>query len=144
MTLWLKLFSCQILASQAKFYSRKAQTISKALFNDNFKHPLKYMSTMKNFPNFVLHFFFHGYLCIGFHSCLSFPTLSALCVQIPDSGIRKMILHMIQLEPEARLSAESYLQNYAAVVFPSYFLPFLHNFYCCWNPLHSDMRVRMF
>lgn len=52
-----------------------------------------------------------------------------------------MILHMIQLEPEARLSAESYLQNYANVVFPAYFSPFLHNFYCCWNPLHSDMRV---
>ncbi|KAG8636183.1 hypothetical protein MANES_16G108000v8 [Manihot esculenta] len=63
--------------------------------------------------------------------------------KIPDSGIRKMILHMIQLEPEARLSAESYLQNYANVVFPAYFSPFLHNFYCCWNPLHSDMRVAM-
>ncbi|CAL1414274.1 unnamed protein product [Linum trigynum] len=63
--------------------------------------------------------------------------------KIPDAGIRKMILHMIQLEPEARLSAESYLQNYAAVVFPSYFSPFLHNLYCCWNPLHSDMRVAM-
>ncbi|KDP33785.1 hypothetical protein JCGZ_07356 [Jatropha curcas] len=63
--------------------------------------------------------------------------------KIPDTGIRKMILHMIQLEPEARLSAESYLQSYAAVVFPTYFSPFLHNFYCCWNPLHSDMRVAM-
>ncbi|XP_065848432.1 serine/threonine-protein kinase VPS15 [Euphorbia lathyris] len=63
--------------------------------------------------------------------------------KIPDCGIRKMILHMIQLEPEARFSAESYLQNYAAVVFPAYFSPFLHNFYCCWNPLHSDMRVAM-
>ncbi|EEF48162.1 ATP binding protein, putative [Ricinus communis] len=63
--------------------------------------------------------------------------------KIPDSGIRKMILHMIQLEPEARLSAEGYLLNYASVVFPTYFSPFLHNFYCCWNPLHSDMRVAM-
>ncbi|XVF34935.1 hypothetical protein REPUB_Repub18cG0101100 [Reevesia pubescens] len=63
--------------------------------------------------------------------------------KIPDIGIRKMILHMIQLEPESRLSAESYLQNHAAVVFPSYFSPFLHNFYCCWNPLHSDMRIAM-
>ncbi|XP_022754954.1 phosphoinositide 3-kinase regulatory subunit 4 isoform X2 [Durio zibethinus] len=63
--------------------------------------------------------------------------------KIPDIGIRKMILHMIQLEPESRFSAESYLQNYAAVVFPSYFSPFLHNFYCCWNPLHSDMRIAM-
>ncbi|XP_021277127.1 phosphoinositide 3-kinase regulatory subunit 4 isoform X2 [Herrania umbratica] len=63
--------------------------------------------------------------------------------KIPDIGIRKMILHMIQLEPESRLCAESYLQNYAAVVFPSYFSPFLHNFYCCWNPIHSDMRIAM-
>lgn len=62
-------------------------------------------------------------------------------VQIPDSGIRKMILHMIQLEPELRLSAENYLQDYANVVFPNYFSPFLHDFYCCWNPLHSDTRV---
>lgn len=54
-----------------------------------------------------------------------------------------MILHMIQLEPEARLSAESYLQTYVGVVFPNY-SPFLHNLYCCWNPLPSDMRVIVF
>lgn len=63
-------------------------------------------------------------------------------MQIPDSGIRKMILHMIQLEPELRLSADSYLQEYTTIVFPSYFSPFLHNFHCFWNPLHSDMRVK--
>ncbi|GMI92723.1 vacuolar protein sorting 15, Arabidopsis thaliana vacuolar protein sorting 15 [Hibiscus trionum] len=63
--------------------------------------------------------------------------------KIPDIGVRKMILHMIQLEPESRLSAESYLQNYVAVAFPGYFSPFLHGFYCCWNPLHSDMRIAM-
>ncbi|TYH69060.1 hypothetical protein ES332_D05G030400v1 [Gossypium tomentosum] len=63
--------------------------------------------------------------------------------KIPDIGVRKMILHMIQLEPESRLSAESYLQNYVAAVFPSYFSPFLHGFYRCWNPLHSDMRIAM-
>ncbi|XP_044463913.1 serine/threonine-protein kinase VPS15-like isoform X2 [Mangifera indica] len=63
--------------------------------------------------------------------------------KIPDSGIRKMILHMIQLEPELRFSAEIYLQKYAAVVFPTYFSPFLHNFYCCWNARHSDTRVEM-
>ncbi|CAE6169941.1 unnamed protein product [Arabidopsis arenosa] len=61
--------------------------------------------------------------------------------KIPDPGIRKMILHMIQLEPEARLSAEDYLQNYVGIVFPNYFSPFLHTLYCCWNPLPSDMRV---
>ncbi|KAJ7973771.1 Kinase family protein [Quillaja saponaria] len=61
--------------------------------------------------------------------------------KIPDPGIRRLILHMIKLEPESRLSAESYLQEYATVVFPNYFSPFLHDFYRCWNPLHSDMRV---
>nr|GLL20620.1 phosphoinositide 3-kinase regulatory subunit 4-like [Ipomoea trifida] len=64
-----------------------------------------------------------------------------LLEKIPDSGIRKMILHMIQLDPESRCSAESYLQSYAGVVFPSYFSPFLHNFYCLLNPLNSDARV---
>lgn len=63
-------------------------------------------------------------------------------MQIPDSGIRKMILHMIQLDSESRCSAESYLQNYAGVVFPSYFSPFLHKFYSLLNPLSSDARVR--
>ncbi|CAA3026652.1 probable serine threonine- kinase vps15 isoform X1 [Olea europaea subsp. europaea] len=61
--------------------------------------------------------------------------------KIPDSGIRKMILHMIQLDPETRCSAESYLQTFAGVVFPSYFSPFLHNFYSVLNPLNSDARV---
>ncbi|KAK6941446.1 WD40 repeat [Dillenia turbinata] len=61
--------------------------------------------------------------------------------KIPDSGIRKMILHMIQLDPESRFPAETYLQNYASVVFPYYFSPFLHNFYSYLNPLDSDTRV---
>ena len=55
-----------------------------------------------------------------------------------------MILHMIQLDPESRFSAESYLQNYASILFPGYFSPFLHNFYSCLNPLDSDTRVRIF
>ncbi|XP_031387749.1 serine/threonine-protein kinase VPS15 [Punica granatum] len=63
--------------------------------------------------------------------------------KIPDCGIRRMILHMIQLEPESRLSAENYLHTYAGVVFPTYFSPFLHNFYCCCNPLPPDARVAM-
>ncbi|KAK7314389.1 hypothetical protein VNO77_32911 [Canavalia gladiata] len=61
--------------------------------------------------------------------------------KIPDLGTRKMILHMIQLEPESRFSAERYLTEYATVVFPTYFSPFLHDFYRCCTPLHSDMRV---
>ncbi|KAK1364896.1 hypothetical protein POM88_040457 [Heracleum sosnowskyi] len=61
--------------------------------------------------------------------------------KIPDSGLRKMILHMIQLDPESRCSAESYLQSYAGVVFPCYFSPFLHKFYSVLNPYNSDSRV---
>ncbi|KAL6558960.1 hypothetical protein OROMI_019310 [Orobanche minor] len=54
--------------------------------------------------------------------------------KIPDSGIHKMILHMIQLDPESRCSAESYLQNNVGFVFPCYFSPFLHKFYSLLNP----------
>ncbi|KAJ6797896.1 phosphoinositide 3-kinase regulatory subunit 4 isoform X1 [Iris pallida] len=61
--------------------------------------------------------------------------------KIQDVGIRKMILHMIQLDPESRLSCESYLQSYATVVFPTYFSPFLHKFFSCLIPLNSDTRV---
>ncbi|KAL6502690.1 hypothetical protein OROHE_024343 [Orobanche hederae] len=61
--------------------------------------------------------------------------------KIPDSGIRKMILHMIQLDPESRCSAESYLQNNAGFVFPCYFSPFLHKFYSLLNPLSCNARV---
>ncbi|XP_010688347.1 serine/threonine-protein kinase VPS15 [Beta vulgaris subsp. vulgaris] len=63
--------------------------------------------------------------------------------KIPDPGVRKMILHMIQLNPDERLSAEGYLQSYAGIVFPNYFSPFLHKFYSCLNALDSDTRVLM-
>ncbi|KAL6496845.1 hypothetical protein OROGR_028774 [Orobanche gracilis] len=52
-----------------------------------------------------------------------------------------MILHMIQLDPESRCSAESYLQNNAGFVFPCYFSPFLHKFYSLLNPLSCNARV---
>ncbi|KAD4180234.1 hypothetical protein E3N88_28825 [Mikania micrantha] len=63
--------------------------------------------------------------------------------KIPDSGIRKMVLHMLQLDPDSRCSAESYLQTYAGVVFPCYFSPFLHNLYSNLNPINPDSRVAM-
>lgn len=53
-----------------------------------------------------------------------------------------MILHMVQLDPDSRCSAESYLQTYAGVVLPSYFSPFLHNLYSNLNPINPDSRVR--
>ncbi|XP_057538324.1 serine/threonine-protein kinase VPS15 isoform X1 [Amaranthus tricolor] len=63
--------------------------------------------------------------------------------KIPDPGVRKMILHMIQLNPDERLSAEGYLQSYAGIAFPNYFSPFLHNLYSCLSSLDSDARVVM-
>ncbi|OEL38474.1 putative serine/threonine-protein kinase vps15 [Dichanthelium oligosanthes] len=64
-----------------------------------------------------------------------------LCLQIQDTGIRDMILHMIQLDPKKRLPCRSYLQKYESVVFPFYFSNFLHNFFSDIVPLDSDARV---
>lgn len=61
--------------------------------------------------------------------------------KISDDGIRNMVRHMIQLDPEARLSCASYLQKYASIVFPCYFSPFFHNFFSCLVPLDTDARV---
>ena len=52
-----------------------------------------------------------------------------------------MILHMIQLNPDERFSAEAYLLKYAGMAFPNYFSPFLHNFYSCLGSLDPDARV---
>uniref|UniRef100_J3LI06 non-specific serine/threonine protein kinase n=1 Tax=Oryza brachyantha TaxID=4533 RepID=J3LI06_ORYBR len=61
--------------------------------------------------------------------------------KIQDTGIRDMVLHMIQLDPKERLSCKSYLQKYESVVFPVYFSKFLHKFFSDIVPLHSDARV---
>lgn len=66
-----------------------------------------------------------------------------LCLQIQDTGIRDMVLHMIQLDPKERLSCKNYLQKYESVVFPVYFSKFLHKFFSDIVPLHSDARVRI-
>lgn len=63
--------------------------------------------------------------------------------KISDDGIHNMVCHMIQLDPEARLSCESYLQSYATIIFPSYFSPFFHNFFSCLVPLDTDARVAL-
>lgn len=63
--------------------------------------------------------------------------------KISDDGIRSMVRHMIQLDPEARLSCESYLQNYGTIIFPSYFAPLFHSFFSCLVPLDTDSRVAM-
>ncbi|KAH3187848.1 hypothetical protein KXV92_005162 [Aspergillus fumigatus] len=48
--------------------------------------------------------------------------------KIEDPEIREMILHMIQLEPESRYSAEEYLNFWKNKAFPEYFYSFLHQY----------------
>lgn len=49
-------------------------------------------------------------------------------VRIEDPEIRELILHMIQLEPESRYSAEEYLNFWKNKAFPEYFYSFLHQY----------------
>ncbi|KAL4797957.1 hypothetical protein BDV19DRAFT_357658 [Aspergillus venezuelensis] len=48
--------------------------------------------------------------------------------KIEDSEIRALILHMIQLDPESRYSAEEYLNFWKIKAFPEYFYSFLHQY----------------
>ncbi|KAJ5184099.1 hypothetical protein N7492_001715 [Penicillium capsulatum] len=48
--------------------------------------------------------------------------------KIEDPEIRELILHMIQLEPESRYSAEEYLNFWKKKAFPEYFYSFLHQY----------------
>lgn len=48
--------------------------------------------------------------------------------KIEDSDIRELILHMIQLDPESRYSAEEYLNFWKNKAFPDYFYSFLHQY----------------
>ncbi|KAJ5102384.1 hypothetical protein NUU61_004606 [Penicillium alfredii] len=48
--------------------------------------------------------------------------------KIEDPEIRSLILHMIQLEPESRYSADEYLSFWKNKAFPEYFYSFLHQY----------------
>lgn len=48
--------------------------------------------------------------------------------KIDDPDIRELILHMIQLEPESRYSADEYLNFWKGKAFPEYFYSFLHQY----------------
>lgn len=48
--------------------------------------------------------------------------------KIDDPEIRDLILHMIQLEPESRYSADEYLDFWKNKAFPEYFYSFLHQY----------------
>ncbi|KAF1817401.1 phosphoinositide 3-kinase regulatory subunit 4 [Eremomyces bilateralis CBS 781.70] len=48
--------------------------------------------------------------------------------RIADKDIRELVTHMIQLDPEARYSAEEYLNFWRSRAFPDYFYNFLHQY----------------
>ena len=48
--------------------------------------------------------------------------------KIQDKDIRELVVHMIQLEPESRYSAEEYLNFWRRKAFPEYFYSFLHQY----------------
>lgn len=61
--------------------------------------------------------------------------------QIPDTGVRDMILDMIQVLPDKRCTPEEYLKMWSPSVFPDYFSPLLHDFFSYLVPLDTDNRV---
>lgn len=52
-----------------------------------------------------------------------------------------MILDMINVLPEKRLSADQFLKMWCPLVFPEYFSPLLHDFFSYLVPLDTDNRV---
>ncbi|OXV11271.1 hypothetical protein Egran_00967 [Elaphomyces granulatus] len=48
--------------------------------------------------------------------------------KIEEQDIRELILHMIQIDPESRYSAEGYLDYWRRKAFPEYFYSFLHQY----------------
>lgn len=55
------------------------------------------------------------------------PTHSQLS-KIQDSSVRELVSHMIQLDPNSRLSADEYLKFWEDKAFPSYFHGFLQQY----------------
>lgn len=48
--------------------------------------------------------------------------------KLEDPELRELVVHMIQLEPEARYSADEYLNFWRGKAFPDYFYNFLHQY----------------
>lgn len=48
--------------------------------------------------------------------------------KIQDPSIRELILHMIQVDPNSRMTAEDYLTHWKGKVFPTYFYGFLQQY----------------
>jgi phosphoinositide-3-kinase regulatory subunit 4 len=48
--------------------------------------------------------------------------------KLQDGSIRELIMHMIQVDPSSRMSADDYLMHWKDKVFPSYFYGFLQQY----------------
>lgn len=48
--------------------------------------------------------------------------------KIKDKDVRELITHMIQIDPNSRMSAEDYLEHWQGRVFPHFFSGFLHQY----------------
>jgi phosphoinositide-3-kinase regulatory subunit 4 len=48
--------------------------------------------------------------------------------KIQDVNVRELVMHMIQVDPSSRMSAEDYLMHWKDKVFPSYFYGFLQQY----------------
>ncbi|KAI9660226.1 MAG: Serine/threonine-protein kinase [Alyxoria varia] len=57
-----------------------------------------------------------------------FDPVKAHLDRIEDRDVRDLVVHMIQLEPEARYSADEYLNFWRQKAFPEYFYSFLHQY----------------
>jgi len=61
-----------------------------------------------------------------------------------EDGIRSLVMGMIQVDPNERLSARECIQAFAIPLFPDYFAPVFHNFAFRMLRLGYDQRVEVF
>ncbi|KAL6710005.1 Serine/threonine-protein kinase [Coniothyrium glycines] len=62
--------------------------------------------------------------------------------KIQDANVRELIMHMIQVDPNSRMSADDYLTHWREKVFPSYFYGFLQQYmYSITDPASGHKQV---
>lgn len=62
--------------------------------------------------------------------------------KIDNEQVRRLILHMIQLDPEERHSAGQYVKSWTSILFPSYFHD-LHTYMANLMDLEPDDRIKI-
>ncbi|SAM00828.1 hypothetical protein [Absidia glauca] len=60
-----------------------------------------------------------------------------------DPDIKDMVLHMIQLDPSQRFSAEKYLSEWRGKAFPDYFYDFLHEYMALLTDKNETLPSRI-